>query len=275
MYDEFHIVSIIPARASSKGAPYKKILLAIYDAFMGVIVCVSKFIWRPNPKRRKINLGGGNWYKKYWENVDLYASSIYIDYEIDIQTMQSLPFENECVEFFFSSHVLEHLDDDVVLNLLKECKRCLNPGGVLRISVPDMDKAFKAYLESDWHFFDSGEISLIGNSLERRLVNFFASYKIGEYSGGPIIDDKVVRCNIESLDKLSFVKWCSSLIPKEAEYLAHINGFNYEKVAYILRIAGFEKIYRSSYRTSVDIEMRGKKFDNRPNSSLFVEAINC
>ena len=135
------------------GESFKLLLEVMYGTYCSSKVYIQKLLFRPDSKRRKVNLGGGNQYKRYWENVDLYANSVYIEYKINFLNVQLLPFENESVEKIFSSHLLEHLPDDAVLNLLKECERCLKVGGRLRISVPDMDKAFKAYLESNWDFF--------------------------------------------------------------------------------------------------------------------------
>jgi SAM-dependent methyltransferase len=51
-----------------------------------------------------------------------------------------LPFPNASVEAFFSSHVLEHLFMDEAERLIGEMSRCLIPGGICRIVVPDLEK---------------------------------------------------------------------------------------------------------------------------------------
>jgi len=48
-------------------------------------------------------------------------------------------------EAIVSSHVLEHLPLHGARQCLSECHRCLAPGGVLRIAVPDLDAAIAEY----------------------------------------------------------------------------------------------------------------------------------
>ena len=48
-------------------------------------------------------------------------------------------------------HYFEHLEPTTERpRFLAECRRCLEPGGVLRIIVPDMRKYVEAYLANDW-----------------------------------------------------------------------------------------------------------------------------
>ncbi|MDR3579652.1 MAG: methyltransferase domain-containing protein [Oryzomonas sp.] len=60
-----------------------------------------------------------------------------------------LPFSDNSVEAFFSSHVLEHLFLNEVESLLHQMYRCLVPGGVVRVSVPDLDKIVATYRRDD------------------------------------------------------------------------------------------------------------------------------
>jgi SAM-dependent methyltransferase len=49
----------------------------------------------------------------------------------------------------FTSHVLEHLYPSVAIRCLGECLRVLRPNGVLRISVPDLDRMVRDYDPAD------------------------------------------------------------------------------------------------------------------------------
>jgi SAM-dependent methyltransferase len=235
---------------------------------------ILKKLIRVDPKNRLIYLGGGaNWYFPRWENIDFYHTSVFVDYKIDFRLKQSLPFEKESVLAIFTSHVLEHLDDNTVKYLLLECYKILKSNGILRISVPDMDKAFKAYKEKDHSFFDKGGVICKGDEIERKFVNFFASYKEEDYSGGPIVSPEEVKEKVRTLDKYSFCKWCVSLIPQNATYKAHINAFDYDKLRLILKKIGFRRIYKSRFRKSRLKIMQATEFDNRPIVSLYIEAI--
>lgn len=252
--------------------PIKSVLSKVYTVEVKLLRTINK-----NPK--KLNIGGGNWFKMGWLNLDYYRDDAFIDISQNLLENQKLSFPDEDLELIFTSHVLEHLPDEAVLNLLRECHRALKKGCIIRISVPDMEKAFKAYVYRDWKFFEFGGVSTKGNSIERKLVNFFASFKMENYgggkhySGGPIIDEGIVKEKYNSLGKYEFVKWCVRLIPKDAPYKAHVNGYDYEKLEGFLKYVGFKQVYKSSYRNSTVKELREKKFDNRPIVSLYVEAI--
>ena len=55
-----------------------------------------------------------------------------------LNLMRRLPFADSAVEYVFSAHVFEHLPRTVLARLLRELLRVLAPGGVMRVSVPDL-----------------------------------------------------------------------------------------------------------------------------------------
>lgn len=59
-----------------------------------------------------------------------------------------LPFADGSVEVLYSSHMLEHLDQREGRTFLREARRVLRPGGVLRIAVPDLKAIVDEYLRS-------------------------------------------------------------------------------------------------------------------------------
>lgn len=59
---------------------------------------------------------------------------------------KGIPFEDQTVDVVYHSHMLEHLDRDVVPALLAEIRRVLRPGGTHRIVVPDLEAQARTYL---------------------------------------------------------------------------------------------------------------------------------
>jgi len=57
----------------------------------------------------------------------------------------SLPLLDQSTDFIYSSHFLEHLFKDDAIRLLKSCAHALKPGGVIRISIPDLAYAVSLY----------------------------------------------------------------------------------------------------------------------------------
>ena len=58
-----------------------------------------------------------------------------------------LPFPDNYADAIYCSHFLEHLDVKKADKFLSECLRCLKPGGVLRVVVPDFERMAKDYLK--------------------------------------------------------------------------------------------------------------------------------
>jgi predicted SAM-dependent methyltransferase len=63
-----------------------------------------------------------------------------------------LPFDDNSVVEIRSDHFLEHLDLPTVVEVLRECKRVLAPGGVLDFTVPHIDPYLDAYVRKDFDF---------------------------------------------------------------------------------------------------------------------------
>lgn len=61
----------------------------------------------------------------------------------------SIPLPDNCADFVYSSHFLEHMDRITGRRLLSETLRVLRPGGVVRIGVPDLAYAWIMYQRGD------------------------------------------------------------------------------------------------------------------------------
>lgn len=82
----------------------------------------------------KLNLGCGPHAFQGWVNVDL-------DEHPNVRSVDlrlPLPFQASTFNFAFTEHFFEHITFSEGLNFLKEVKRVLKPGGVLRIVTPDL-----------------------------------------------------------------------------------------------------------------------------------------
>jgi SAM-dependent methyltransferase len=59
-----------------------------------------------------------------------------------------VPFLADQFDMVYHSHFLEHLARAQAVIFLKECRRVLKPGGVLRVVVPDLELIMRSYQES-------------------------------------------------------------------------------------------------------------------------------
>ena len=57
------------------------------------------------------------------------------------------PWADNSVRAVYSSHTLEHMTKEQGRRFLEQCYRVLEPGGVIRIVVPDLSCAVKRYLD--------------------------------------------------------------------------------------------------------------------------------
>ena len=73
------------------------------------------------------------------------------NYDQDVDIRRPLPFPDLCAAFIFAEHVIEHVHFHEGLFFLRQCRRLLEPGGVLRFSFPDVtrfnDSNLDLYLE--------------------------------------------------------------------------------------------------------------------------------
>lgn len=66
---------------------------------------------------------------------------------------EPLPFEDQCVDWVYAEHLIEHITLDRAIAWLREVRRILAPGGLLRLTTPDLGVYMNSYLDDDG-FFD-------------------------------------------------------------------------------------------------------------------------
>ena len=196
-----------------------------------------------NPSSIKLNIGGGKGHPKVdgWLITDLRSSA---DINLDI-TKSKLPYEDEAVSVIFTSHTLEHIYPHQLKFVLSEFYRVLKPEkGLLRIGVPDINLAIRAYMSQDYGFFRTSEVSVFDKDVP--IGGLLASWF---YSTRVFADPELKHGD------------------------GHVHCFDYEYLAFWLRKTGFRRVWRSAYRQSILPELRGEAFDRHPNDTLFVEAL--
>ena len=100
--------------------------------FGGAPIWVLKFLYR---------ISGANRYYTSDQYCSLLSEHNFAFHDLG----RSLPFKEQTVDVFYSSHFFEHLFKNDALRLMKEMYRALRPGGVVRIAVPDLSYAISMY----------------------------------------------------------------------------------------------------------------------------------
>ena len=96
-------------------------------------------------KGLKIEIGCGTLRHEGWYHVDFRAKTA--DLRVDVR--RGLPFADASARCIFGEHVFEHFSPEELQRVLSECHRVLEPGGTIRIVVPDLESYVKAYCRRD------------------------------------------------------------------------------------------------------------------------------
>jgi predicted SAM-dependent methyltransferase len=66
---------------------------------------------------------------------------------------RALPFEDGCFDRAYSEHFIEHIRPREAIAWLREVRRVLRPGGLMRLTTPDLRRYVEGYLDGRDAFF--------------------------------------------------------------------------------------------------------------------------
>ena len=188
-----------------------------------------------NSDSKKLQLGAGMNELPGWLNTDYFARpGIYF---LDVTRRFTIP--DNAFNYVFSEHHVEHISYQNARFMLKEIFRILQPGGVLKLTTPDLNKYIYAYINNDY------QLPLVKQHVDNWIYTGFA--------------------------------YAKTYIPATADYRAHfINDIflNYEHrfiydaqaLITILEEAGFQNVHQIDYSGENDsvflnIESHTSEFD--------------
>ncbi|UAA39548.1 methyltransferase domain-containing protein [Paraneptunicella aestuarii] len=243
---------------------------------------------RPQSKnlRLNLNIGAGaqvfdgfinldvksDWYEQHHKEAD---SAQFVEYDI---LTDVLPYDENTVDNIYLSHVVEHISNDAVANLLADCVRVLKPTGVMRIACPDAE--FLAHISSfqnDFWYWRRDWFRLHANHMDAKditqfdfLVREVATERVGQVRAEDFAEDCLAPENrIATLEKL-----VEGLSFNKDHIGNHINYWTFDKLSKFAQSAGFTHIVRSKYQGCISQDMKGKEFDaTRPEMSLYVDLV--
>lgn len=246
-------------------------------------------------KRRLYNIGAGAWSHACWTNIDLPAQTEAFAaiqapcIHHDLIKQSVLPIPEATVDAVYCSHVVEHLPEASVMNLMKEVYRCMGKGGVFRIVTgpcADLDWDALIRADKDWWFWfkDIDFKKSIKKEMEPMTIYDQWLYTVAtprspysetecEKKYDSIEIRKMVESNKNSphsiLDALT-----RSLAFNHTSAGDHISWWNYDKLRDFLKKAGFTNIYRSAYGQSTSMLMRDLRYFDQtyPQVSVYIEA---
>lgn len=99
---------------------------------------------------KRLNWGSGTEPPADWLNCDI-KEAPGVDISCDIR--DGLPLEDDSIDYAASIHAFPELPYPDVEPAMAELRRVLKPGGVLRLALPDMEKAMRAYQQGNADYF--------------------------------------------------------------------------------------------------------------------------
>jgi predicted SAM-dependent methyltransferase len=189
----------------------------------------------------KLHIGCGKGLLEGWVNIDVYPAPLAMN------VLWGLPFADGSARCVFVSHFLEHLFyPRDVQPFLKEVRRALAPGGVLRVVVPDIEQCIEAYNNNDRSFFASRRESW------------------------PWWPENPTRLE-------DFLGYAGAGAEPAWLFESHKYGYDFETLSKVLVEAGFGSVVRSGYMMSSQLRVdrvsavANATYGDR-HYSLFVEA---
>ncbi len=127
------------------------------------------------------------------EYIQKLRNSVFVHHRLEF----GIPFEDNTIDYLYSSHLLEHFFREDGEKLLRQVYRTLKPGGRIRICVPDLEYALKIY--------DNGD-------KEKALKYFFSDSKAGYLAQHRYMYDYdllkklLISAGFDNIEKCSFQK---------------------------------------------------------------------
>lgn len=91
-----------------------------------------------------LNLGCGITYDQRWTNIDFVSTGPGV---VAHNLLAGIPHSDNKFKVVYHSHVLEHFPKEAAKAFLKECYRVMQPGGTIRIAIPDLEQIARNYIK--------------------------------------------------------------------------------------------------------------------------------
>jgi SAM-dependent methyltransferase len=156
--------------------------------------------------------------------------------QLDIS--EPLPFADASVDWIYAEHLIEHVTLPVAVGWLREARRVLRPGGVLRITTPDLARYLNGYVTED---------------------GFLARHRrrLGMLGFGPPMPERK-----------------AFLVNQIFRYFGHQWIYDLDELRHVLGLAGFDPdaIRACGYRQGVRADVADLDTAFRTDETIYVEA---
>jgi len=205
-------------------------------------------LWRPfvinryiqNTEIPRLHIGCGGSAASGWLNVDKFAREA----DTYLNAHERFPFKDNTFRLVFSEHTIEHLQIEKIHHFLSEIYRVMPPGGVCRITCPDLELYANSYVNNDAIFFE----------------------KINQ--GIAHIREK--NPNVAWIVKTNGGAFISGIVK---EFHRHRWMYDYETLDACLRAVGFRSTRKQSFQKSQEPLLAEMDNPDRAYETLYIEAV--
>lgn len=95
---------------------------------------------------KKLQIGAGPSFTDGWLVTDIEPPRIKVGY---LDATKHYPFPDASFDYIHTEHMIEHVPYKGAVAMLKECRRVLKPGGVIRVATPDVKVLLDLYYQRD------------------------------------------------------------------------------------------------------------------------------
>jgi predicted SAM-dependent methyltransferase len=154
---------------------------------------------------KRLHWGCGDIRPQAWINSDI-VKRPGVDVLSDIVT-DGLPLESSTIDYISSQHALQQLEIEGILVALREFLRVLKPNGVLRLCLPDFNKAIDAFIAGNQDYFWCWDWDSIDGNFITQIMDF-------NYTKTPMtygfVSELVLHVNFQEVHQLKFGHTMSS-----------------------------------------------------------------
>lgn len=188
----------------------------------------------------RLHLGCGPHLAPGWLNADKFAPEA----DVHLDVGEPFPFADGRFELVYSEHMLEHIAVDDVPRVLREMHRVVRPGGLCRLTVPDLELYARRYVEGDQRFFDA----LLG-TFEAKRARRPEKYWLVRSPGGVLMSRASSR------------------------FYGHQWMYDFETLRSCLEEVGFSKVEKRRFRESLSPAAAAMDREERAIETLYVDAV--
>jgi predicted SAM-dependent methyltransferase len=189
---------------------------------------------------RMLNLGCGPHRFPGWLGADAFKPEA----DIYMNATSRFPFPDNSFDVIYSEHVIEHIHTDKIPFFLSEARRVLKPGGLFRVTTPDLEIHAREYCAGNDAFFEP-----IVSKYQTRWDRQKTKYWLVRSKGGAFMTRAVQR------------------------FYRHRWMYDFETLASCLREVGFSSCVKQSVGQSLVPEAGRMDRADRAFETLYIDAV--